>query len=259
MMARRARRGFTMLELLLALTMAATLGTGIVVALDQGRRAQSQATNEADARQVGRVALEWIARDLLAISKTTGAFNPGVTGIDAELGGWDLDTLFCTTTAHLPGWRELDETPESAQLDPMAAFFGATVTAPKLDADVIQVEYYVNTDPGAPPGLLRRYRVLPSIETTAEDEGWITMPLAREALAIDFRFYDGSEWQTDWDTSASSTYPTAIQVVLTVRVGPEGEDGAITQQRTFTRTVALRAEPFVEPDPDSQPAEGGVR
>ena len=117
-------RGFTLLELILALTLAATLGGGIFAAFQQGHIAEARSTRQADARQIGRIALEWIARDLESCVKTASAFNPGLNGLDAELDEQPSDTLFFTTTSNLPRWRNLDDTAEAAQRNPFAGVFG---------------------------------------------------------------------------------------------------------------------------------------
>ena len=258
------RRGFTLVELLLALSLSATLGIGIVTAFEQGRRAEAQATAEADARQVGRLALEWIARDVQSLVKTASAFNPGLQGSDYEHEARPVDIVLCTTTSNLPAWRELTDTPEAAQLNPFAAASAAFGMAPAItapDSDVLQLEYYVGVDLDQdPPGLIRRTRPIPTVETTAEDGGYTKLSLAREVLGLDCKYWDGAEWLDTWDSAQSATYPRAIQVTVTVRVGRLPED--LTEPiptRAFTRTIVLVAEPFVASDPDAQPASGGVR
>lgn len=255
------RGGFTLVELLLALSLSATLGVGIAVAFEQGRRAESQATAEADARQVGRLALEWIARDLQSVIESASAFNPGLLGSDSELDGRPVDAVYGSASSNLPAWRELTDTPEAAQLNPMAALFGGASAATAPDSDLLQFEYYVGVDPEqGPPGLIRRTRPIPTIETAAENQGYVTLSLAREVLGLDLKYFDGADWLDEWDSATSATYPRAIQVTVTVRVGRVPDDAtAIPVSRAFTRTIVLTAEPFVASDPDAQPATGGVR
>lgn len=254
-------RAFTLVELLLALSLAATLGVGISMTFAQGRRAESAATAEADARQVGRLALEWIARDLQSVLENPSAFNPGLQGSDYEQDGQPVDILLCTTSSNLPAWRELADTPEAAQLNPFAAAFGAAPAATPADSDVLQLEYYIGVDlERDPPGLVRRTRPIPTIETADEAQGYTTVALAREVVGLDLKYYDGAEWLDTWDSAQSNGYPRAIQVTVTVRVGRPPEDPTEPPAtRAFTRTLALVAEPFVAANPDTQPASGGVR
>lgn len=256
-------RGFTLLELLLALSLAAAVGAAISAALTHGQRAERAGEARAEALQNGRLALEWLVRDLQAGSVVTGAFNPGLTGSDAELAGQAADSCAFTTTSHLPPWREPAPDPMAQLLNPLAFLTPAPTTEPPPESDAVQVEYAVGSDPTVEaPGLLRRVRTLPTIQTTAADAGYETQSLAPDVVGLDLRWYDGSEWQTSWDSATSGAFPVAAQVSVMVRTGrpdPEAEAAGIAPAtRTFVRTVVLAQKPF-KTTTTAAPVEGGVR
>ena len=255
-MRRFGGRGFTLLELLLSISLAAMMGAGISAALVHGQRAERAGEARAEALQNGRLALEWLVRDLQAASVVTGAFNPGLTGSDAELEGQPADSCAFTATSHLPPWREPAPDPMARLLNPLAMLPPGPVAQPPPESDVVQVEYAVGSDPTVEaPGLLRRVRTLPTIQTTAADGGYETQALAPDVVGLDLRWYDGSEWQTSWDSAVSGAFPVAAQVSVVVRTGPP--DSA-AEPRTFVRTVVLVQKPF-KTTTTAAPVEGGVR
>ncbi|MCA9067134.1 MAG: hypothetical protein KDA96_28940, partial [Planctomycetaceae bacterium] len=47
--------------------------------------------------------------------------------------------------------------------------------------------------------------------------------LAREVSTVEFSYFDGSAWQSEWDSTALNMLPTAIRITLTLRT-PEPDD-----------------------------------
>ncbi|MBL9081394.1 MAG: prepilin-type N-terminal cleavage/methylation domain-containing protein [Planctomycetales bacterium] len=73
--------------------------------------------------------------------------------------------------------------------------------------------------------------------------------LAPEATAIEFRYFDGTEWLTDWSSSDRSAVPVAVEILLTLRAPDEAAAGttwlvaspAVPQEQTYRLLVHLPA------------------
>jgi type II secretory pathway component PulJ len=78
------------------------------------------------------------------------------------------------------------------------------------------------TGSGGTPGLARMYGDLAGL-SNAIQAGDIDMQLdaseilAHEVAGISFSYYDGVEWQAEWDSTAMNMIPLAIEVVLTLQ------------------------------------------
>ncbi|MCA9269353.1 MAG: hypothetical protein KDA41_12820, partial [Planctomycetales bacterium] len=48
--------------------------------------------------------------------------------------------------------------------------------------------------------------------------------LAPEVVAIEFRYWDGAQWQTEWDTQANGGLPLAVEVAIAI--APATDDNA---------------------------------
>lgn len=46
--------------------------------------------------------------------------------------------------------------------------------------------------------------------------------LATEVVALQFQYYDGSQWLTDWDSSSTSSLPLCVEVLMTLRSNAPG-------------------------------------
>ena len=54
-------------------------------------------------------------------------------------------------------------------------------------------------------------------------------------LYLNFRYYDGNEWQENWDSTLSLTLPQAVEVVVSIQV-PDSENDDI---RKFSSKIFL--------------------
>ena len=73
--------------------------------------------------------------------------------------------------------------------------------------------------------------------------------LAPEATAIEFRYFDGTEWLTEWSSSDRSAVPVAVEILLTLRAPDEAAAGTtwlvasptVPQEQTYRLLVHLPA------------------
>ena len=135
--------------------------------------------------------------------------------------------------------------PDSHQFAGMtadAALSGSANAADSL-SDVKTVAYYVGTassstataDPfgSANPnvaanngGLIRSEMLRAASAFAYSQGGGATMSseriLAPEVVALQFQYFDGSEWLTDYDSSTTQTLPLCVEVLLTLRSNSVG-------------------------------------
>jgi len=121
-----------------------------------------------------------------------------------------------------------------------------------LDApgDVKTVGYYIAPVPGAIDalgqpvmGLYRQSsdKAVASFDasagTTAASAAQL---LVEEVAAIEFRYFDGTTWQTSWDSSGGSL-PKAVEVAITTLTYSNSPSGTITAPQTHRLTIAIPA------------------
>lgn len=77
---------------------------------------------------------------------------------------------------------------------------------------------------------------------------------AKEVSTIEFRYFDGVDWQETWDSTVQNALPSAIEIVMTLR-NPDLDDDQFFSEKpdpyalgetTHRMVVALPvAEPFI--------------
>jgi hypothetical protein len=70
--------------------------------------------------------------------------------------------------------------------------------------------------------------------------------LAPEVVGIEFRYFDGTEWRMEWDTSTEEKLPIAIQILLTMttkrpqaKAADAGTTTAAPNVRVYSMVVNL--------------------
>ncbi len=207
----RRPRGFTLVEVLIAMAITAVVGVMALGAFSRSAAAR-QAVEEQDERIGGaRAALTRMARDV------TGAFlsdhfdrsryrdRPTVfLGRD----GGDRDTLTFATMAHVRGIRDARESDQSV------------------------VEYAIDSDPEIPGGyaLFRREKVRIDDEP---DRGGVRQLLLHNVVGFDVEYWDWQrqEWAREWSTAPGERLllPPRVKMKLTMRM-PDGKTRSLETQ-----------------------------
>ena len=78
--------------------------------------------------------------------------------------------------------------------------------------------------------------------------------LAPEVTELQFRYYDGTAWQTEWDTAAMNALPRAIEVML--RIDVDADEAAPATAFSPTVLSASDVYRFVVPLPLADPTQG---
>ncbi len=199
------RRGFTLLELLLAMTMSATIAGTLAASLYVAYRARNSANRAVESSRVLRATGDLVRRDL------NNSLPPNGILAGSFLGYADSMNFFCS---------------------------GAERKA-LTQGDIKQVEYAIAADPTDPArnDLVRRVttNLLAPVQEQPPDE-----LVCRDVREFALTYYDGTTWNDTWDsTEHNNLLPLVVQMKL-VFVPIDGEQTEIT--RTFNIPCAVMDE-----------------
>ena len=276
---KRARTGYTLLELLLALGLSvvvfSAVGAGVQIYLVALTKQQAMV----EQKQVARALLAMIGNDLRA----------GIQYKATDYSG--LDNLIQTQTMMLTGGaaaEEEEEEPESLIVEEEVSFRPTMLGSsnvlmidisrlPRLDqynplvasaedevqspSDIKSLSYFVSLSEGgvesaiefqpnkAPGGLYRREIDRAVAEYRGETDLMLapdefTRLIANEVVDISFQYFDGEDWQSEWDSVEIGGFPVAIEVNIMIdpaRSAAGSQDYTIDQsdpeQMQIFRTV----------------------
>jgi type II secretion system protein J len=195
----RASRGFTLIELVLAMALvsmvAASLYAGMHIAIQAKRTAERAVAPVRSAA----IAADLVSRDLECALPPTGVLAGPFSGSASGgtiAGGGEADMLdfYCVG----------EDCPPGQQTHPM-------------QEGIRHVELAVRTDVD-PPQLVRRIdrNLLASAQQDPEEE-----ILCRGVRSFQVRYYDGTTWYNEWDSTANNdSLPTAVQITLELQMDP---------------------------------------
>ena len=179
-------RGFTLIEVLIALTLFAMLATGGLAALSAGTRSAAKADRYNAMLSRGQGALQLIASDLRA-AVAHGEFF--LVSLDAENGGFSTDTIDFV----MAGPPRLDND------DP-------------YHAGRCEVGYYIENDAEtAIEWLVRREDPSPDDDLL---EGGAISQAGAYVRGLNFIFYDGLLWQSGWIDEEGFPLTVEIEVIV---------------------------------------------
>ena len=176
-MRRRSDRGFTLIEMLLAITIFGLLMIGVYQSFDQAFRSYQTVQRTRDVFDTARGAMDLIHEDLSSAVIFSGQPSAVFIGRDDSDGREaNLDSVVMFTLTHTP-------------LQPGAAA-----------ADQCEVEYRIITDrETGKRALLRREE--PNPDALHEEGGGYTV-LTDRVVSLDFRYFDGELWTEFWDSAS---------------------------------------------------------
>jgi len=197
---RAAARGFTLLEMLVALAMVGLLSAALYMSLSAAMRARSRAEAAIGPARAAALALEMLKQDLEAAPPPRGVLAGALVGVDSTMASDTAqgDTLVFYTTAEDAGQRKAGIRRIELLFEPADGEAGYALVRAVTD------------------NLLAPQTPDPVKET-----------LCRKVAAFNLRYYDGSSWQDSWDsTTTGNTLPLAVEAALTVYT-PDGEKEAL--------------------------------
>ncbi len=210
----RGQRGFTLLELTIAMTFVALVATGIAVSISTCLKVWRSSLQAADLNQEARAVMQMLSRDIrgahLGLARDAGYFR----GTPAGNSGGSSDTLELCTESSAPSRVALLPEEMRGEWDQAAR--------PPL-SDYVGVRYEERPAEGdEPAGLYRIAYVVPGADPDLPDELGLeatrTELVSTTVVALRFRYLDGEEWAGSWETNPEDTrLPRAVAIELTLR------------------------------------------
>lgn len=219
---RRALRGFTLMEVMVAVAITALMGTLVTMAFQTGFRAKEEVEGEAEHYRMVRVALNRMAREIGSAyvsdrydPKRYRDANDRPTNFIGE-----RDRLLFTTFAHQRLYTDSKE------------------------SDQAVVEYFVesSTEKGARGRQELKRRVNPNIGERM-DRGGTTDVLFEGVKKLELEYWDSErkEWDDEWDTRRNeqkSFLPTRVRITL-VALDENGKEARYTTQARIMLNTEL--------------------
>jgi type II secretion system protein J len=209
---RRRHRGFTLLELILALAMVAMLSLTLYMSMNVGMKARDRVERTVGQSRASLVAADLLRQDLEAVPAPTGVLAGRFYGASSGAQG-----------------------AQQAELD----FFSIGADAGRPDDPLAEglrhVYLAVRTDVN-PPVLVRYVwrNLLTQVQEQPEEEiVW------RNVKSFGARFWDGTAWQETWDsTTLGNVLPFAIELTLETST-PSARPGEEPTPYRVTRYITL--------------------
>jgi len=211
----RSSRGFTLLELLVAMSLMVVVAACLYSALYTGFKARRSALAAVTPTAQAINAIELLKQDLVGVLPLGGGLAETFLGTSSRNSKGDDSDMVEFYTTHVYG----DE-------DELVGGLGKIELALEEDDDEDRENYR----------LVRRItrNLLSPRDIDPEEQ-----VLCRDVMSLNFRYYDGESWQEEWDSSAdANSLPLAMEVDIEVAYS----NGAATNQdprRRLTQSFAL--------------------
>lgn len=205
------RRGFTLLELLIALSITAVISVSLYASLRIAFKARESAQRSVEPSRTAQLAFDFLRADIESAVIPNGTLRGPFVGTDLPSdGGGDGDYL---------------------------EFY--TLGNPQTDAqrlgvagEVRRVELQVAADANGRGQVLLR-RVYGNLLATVEPEPYDEV-ICRGLVGMNLRYFDGYSWLDSWDsTQSDNVVPAAVEVTLQFRPPGVNPVGVIQYQRVF--------------------------
>ena len=202
-MGRRAARqqAFTLLELLVAMTLMVVAASCLYSALYTGFKARRSAMSAVEPTALAINAIELLKQDISGVLSPTGVLAGAFVGIDSYgTNGVDCDSLeFFTTQIY-------------ADDDYPAGGLGKIELVLEEDTDEDRENYR----------LVRRVtsNLLPPRSIDPDDQ-----VLCRNVRSLNLRYFDGDNWLDEWDSTAdANSLPLAMEIDIQVLYNTKSSD-----------------------------------
>ena len=222
----RARSGFTLLELILAVTITAVVSAALFTSLSGAFRARQKIEDNLSGRDSARAVLAMMRTDLQCVPPAGGRISGVFEGVDERgAGNADADQLsYVTANVSLASSQDV--------------------------ADLRQVELRLVTTADDPDYFVLTRRVTGNLLATVTPQPEVQV-LARRIVSMNVQYFDGGEWVDEWDSAEQDNeIPQAVEIVLVtapiLSKTPEDQDDLLQTYLTTSQIVRLPAAPEVE-------------
>ena len=269
----RSRSGFTLIEVLLAMSLLVVVVSAAYAGMETLRRVTTLGRDASAERQLSRAIRARFLTDLRSVrfappevpveetpaddgaATDTGAATAAVEPVAVPVPevGVTGDAQTLTIYSALPG-RGLDYATGGAGADPGVR-----------SSDLRTVVWFMAGEGGAlasavagrdGPGLARLEGDTPAVaaaETTGDNDGLLAAAtlLAPEVTALQFRYFDGVDWVGSWDSALTGSLPRAVEMQFQLDLdGPDGFEGAEENRPPATQTLVV-CPPLSEPSAEA--------
>lgn len=188
-----ASRGFTLLEVLLALTILAVIMTSIYTSFSTSGRNIERAEGVRDGTDRGRTLISRLTNDISNACIVGGMSETFFYGkkFETEEEKLRFDSIHLTT---LTNWRK----PDSREME------------------LWEVGYFFQERPDGKGRVLMRKEKREFLKGVPSKEGGVDYELTDAVQALQFRYYNGAKWTDEWTQGG---LPKAVDILLTFADG----------------------------------------
>lgn len=232
-------RGFALLELLLAMTVAAAVAAVLVVSLRIAFDARDAGDQEVGTMRSTDAALRQIDADLRGVLPPTGLLAQAFAGENGQGDASEISDAitFTTTNPMHPADRAMGE---------LVRVRYALIDRTELGSSLLLAD---DTDDESDTSTAVRNRCLVRTVTTnllaTGETTQVQQVLVERVAAFEVQYSDGSEWLDEWDSFfRGDSLPTAVRVSLSrLPPGEAGFEDEQTEAFTLSRVTALPVAP----------------
>ncbi len=286
------RYGFTLIETMIAIGLMTLLMAGLYSAMTMYLNLQLDSHDEIERLQIARTLLRQMSRDVQSVvfeeqksiddsssggsSSTSGSSGTGLSDSGSTAGAVEPAEVMTAYTNGLVG-SETDLLLYISRPDRDLRYVSSQELKSFADrsGDLMIVRYFVAQKGGG--GLASSVADAEGMSARSGDSGLVRMTgdlyglsmaidedddqgqasaatvVAREVVQIRFQYFDGSQWQPEWDSTSLNMLPQAVEITLTLRTAastdptaPETQDKFALGETTHRMVVNLPvAKPFV--------------
>lgn len=212
MQARSAQRsGFTLLEMLVALALMGVLAAGLYMSLWTGLRAQRSVQAALEPVRAAGLALQFVSHGLGSALPPTGVLAGPFVGQDVTDSG------------------------DGNENDTMTWFAAAGQPAQGA-SDIVKLTLAITSVENTGERVLSLGQVRNLLAPTEQEP--TQEVLCRGAVSLNLRYFDGSDWVDEWDsTGHDDTLPAAVEVAIEIERDAKGQTETVPHR--LTRVFAL--------------------
>ncbi len=226
------RGGFTLVEVVLALGLSTLVVTILAMAIHVQLRASEVGRRGVEEAQLARALLHRIAQDLRGLVRYEPADLSKLvttTSSSSDTSSDSSDKLAPMLVGTLTRLEvDVSYVPGTDQFLEMSRYVEGSTSANR-PSDMKTVAWFMAEEAGgmvdlgsqARHGLVRR-DLDRSVTRWASDQGQLDQleqglePIAPEVTAVEFRYYDGTEWLETWDSQEEDGFPLAVEITLMI-------------------------------------------
>jgi len=264
------RRGFSLLEVMLSLTLSIVLLSAIFSAMNQSWRLTASGREEMARSQLARALLRKIALDVRAVMFVPPP--PGEDETDGTSSTTGPTTSSSTSASTSSTTTDTTATDSTTETEPSATSIGIRGTATQIElhisrarrdlnfatnvdgntvttrtSDLLAVTYALalaGSGSTTGTGLIRTEGDRLIVQSVEENGGGAapaskSQALAPEVAVLAFRYFDGTTWYDVWDSAEAGYLPRAVEVSIAF-TPPKNEGGPLANVMVSSSTNQFR-------------------